>query len=64
MHYSQGLFHDAVALEAPPLGPARVVLSKPGLEHRGDQQVEQAIQYRGLAGFVLDHLVAQQRHER
>ena len=59
MHTAQGAFDDPVTLKAPPLRSTAVAPGKPGLEHRGQQQIEQPVQHRGLARLILDHFVAE-----
>ena len=64
MHQPQGALDDRVALVAPPVGAARILAGKPGAQHGGEQQVEQAIKYGGLTGLVADDFVGKHGNQR
>ena len=54
VHDTQRAFDDSVTLGFPPFRPTGIVLREPGLEHSGEQQIEQTVQYGGLARLDQD----------
>jgi AraC-like DNA-binding protein len=60
----QGGPDDGIGVRAVPGGRIRLRPREPRAQDRDQQQVEEPVEDRLLAGFVLDDLFGEQRHER